>query len=72
MTVTHILYDENIEHLWDEYEDSAGDTDHTYFACWLHDVKIPYADDIVRDNNIPGVTITFKDEKDLTYFLLTL
>ena len=70
MTVTYLI-DENcatkLDNHWPEYLVSRAQMQ---FVTWLHEVKIPYADSI---NSTPlGYNIIFKEEKDLTLFLLTL
>ena len=70
MTVAYVIdenYADKLNKFWPEFL-AAGST--MQFITWLHEVKIPYAESI---NATPlGHIITFKEEKDLTYFLLTL
>lgn len=42
------------------------------FKHWLWNIKIPYALDIVPYDDNGDIIITFKEEKDLTLFLLSL
>ena len=71
MTVSYILhYHETI--LWDEFLDDEDST--THFPLWLHQLKVPNALSVVRDPRyeVGVVEIIFVNEKDLTFFLLTL
>lgn len=70
MSVRHIVSVEVLKRLWDEYFDSTGDI--LDFVNWILKERIPYAEDIGDDELPPGVAIIFKEEKDLTLFLLTL
>lgn len=72
MTVTYITDEDITDKLWDEYE--AGLPVTTGFTEWLRYVRIPYAVTIKPVNWTAGDghIITFKEEKDLTLFLLTL
>ena len=70
MSVEYAVSREVLKRLWDEYFDSKGDT--LDFTNWILKERIPYAEDIGVDELPPGVAITFKEEKDLTLFLLTL
>jgi hypothetical protein len=76
MSVTYITDEDITDKLWDEYE--AGWPVMPGFTEWLRDVRIPYAVTIktVHSGDINGFTygcsIRFKEEKDLTYFLLTI
>ena len=67
MTVTYYIDGNVVYKFWNEYNGVYG---YPGFAKWLRDVKIPYAESVnpTRD----GYNITFKEEKDLSYFLLTL
>ena len=67
MTVSYIFkyYDTLI---WDEYLDD--DDDLFNFASWLHMKKVPKALSVYSREY--GCEITFKKEKDLIFFLLTL
>lgn len=67
MTVSYVFkyHDTSI---WDEY---LEDDDVIFsFANWLHMKKVPNALSVYSREY--GCEITFKKEKDLTFFLLTL
>ena len=71
MTVTYITDEDITDKLWDEYE--AGLPVMPGFTQWLRYVRIPYAATIKPASDpLLGYIIRFKEEKDLTYFLLTL
>ena len=67
MTVTYIIDENCTAKLWPEFLMTCDDME---FITWLWYVKIPYADS-VKPTPL-GHRITFKEEKDLTFFLLTL
>ena len=66
MSVKYAVSEEIWDRLWDEYFDSIGSR--VGFNNWIRE-RIPYAEYVYGDE---VVTINFKEEKDLTYFLLTL
>ena len=71
MSVKYIVSIEVFDRLWDEYFDSTSPI--VGFENWILSERIPYAKAIsLKDELPPGVAINFKEEKDLTYFLLTL
>lgn len=71
MSVEYAVSREVLKRLWDEYFDSKGDT--LDFTNWILRERIPYAEGIGGGLRwAQGVAITFKEEKDLTLFLLTL
>ena len=72
MSVEYAVSREVLKRLWDEYFDSKGDT--LDFTNWILRERIPYAEGIGERRFVqyPGVAITFKEEKDLTLFLLSL
>ena len=71
MTVTYITDEDIIDKLYDEYLEVQPRP--KGYTQWLRDVRIPYAVKIKYcSGTMFGHIITFKEEKDLTYFLLTL
>lgn len=67
MTVSYMLHYYDTP-LWDEFLED--DDDLFNFTGWLRMKKVPNALSVYDFG--PSCKITFKEEKDLTFFLLTL
>lgn len=71
MTVTYITDEDIVDKLYDEYLEVQPRP--KGYTQWLRDVRIPYAVTIKpASGTLFGHRITFKEEKDLTLFLLSL
>lgn len=76
MSIKYKVEGDLFDQFWEEY---MMDTDHYSLHDWIPKIRVPYAascSDIIcfedDQNSEWYFEIVFKEEKDLTYFLLTL
>ena len=69
MSIIYKIDSDIVTRLWEEW---LWLPQKINFDIWLREVRVPYADDVDVRSFSSNSQIIFKEEKDLTYFLLTL
>jgi hypothetical protein len=70
MSIIYTVDPDLVTRLWEEW---LWLPQKLHFDNWMREVRVPYADDVnIHISSLIDSQIIFKEEKDLTYFLLTL